>query len=101
GFYDDQELRARLEPLAKAEPTLPEIRYMIAVHAAALDARRGLLLAEEAAKVAREAKEKPTHLPTDARIEWLALRVACECAKLLGNKKRTRELAVRAMTAGG
>lgn len=101
GFYDDGELLARLEPLAKAEPTLPEVRYMIAVHAAQMDARRGLLLAEEAAKVAREARAKPTHLPTDARLEWLSLRLAAECAWALGNKKRARELAARGMNAGG
>jgi len=101
GLYGDEELLRRLQPLAQAQPKLPEVWYMIAAHAARLDARRGLVLAEEAAKVASESKGATLHVPTDGRVEWYALRLAAACAKELKLDRRARELAERAVAAGG
>lgn len=101
GFYNDRELVNRLEPLVHLEPRQPEIRYMLAAHASKIDARKGAYLALEAAKVAREARERPTHMPTDVRCEWLSLRIAAECAKVLGSAGRAREAALRALEVGG
>jgi hypothetical protein len=100
GLYGHEELLARLEPLAEMAPRVPEIRYMVAVHAAQLDTRRGLFLAEEAARVAREAASQLTYLPTDSRVEWMSLRVAAACAGALKNEKRARELVAAAVAAG-
>lgn len=101
GFYAHDELIKRLSILAEAEPQLPEVRYMIAVHAAQLDARQGLYYAEQAAKTAYDAKKgEPLHVPTDTRVEWLSLRLAAACAQQLGRKDYARSLADRALSAG-
>ncbi len=108
GFlYTHEEMIARLEMLSKVNPHLPEIRYMMAVHAAQLDTRRGLFLAEEAAKVARKANEmiaagdQTLYLPTDQRVEWLSYLLAAGCAKATGNMVRACSLAKRGIEAGG
>ena len=101
GLFTDQEMLDRLEPLAQADARRPEIWYMIARHAANLDVRRGLLLALRAADVAKEAKAAPLHLPTDSRVEWLALLIACGCAKELGRERSyVDSLADRGLAAG-
>lgn len=101
GFYTDEELVNRLQPLVELDPRRPEVRYMLAAHSAALDPRRGAFLAEEAVQVARQAREKPLHLPTDVRVEWLSLRLAAECAKLLEKPERAKEMAEQGIAAGG
>lgn len=101
-LFNAQEMLDRLEPLTKSDPNRPEIWYMVARHAADIDIRRGLMLALRAADVAREAKTKPLHLPTDSRIEWLALLIACGCASEGGREREyIHELAARAIAAGG
>lgn len=100
GLFSHEELIERLEGLAQAGPKHPEVRYMIAVHATQVDVRRGLFLAEEAARVAREAREHPTHIPTDARVEWMSLRVAAECARALKKDAQSKALAAAALEAG-
>ena len=99
GLYDHAELLKRLHALASYEMVLPEVRYMIAVHTAQIDPRRGLHLAEAAACAAQEARGRPIHLPTDTRIEWLSLRLAAACAAEL-KSGRAREIAERAIAAG-
>jgi glycosyltransferase involved in cell wall biosynthesis len=99
-FYTAEELIWRVEPIVEMIPWFPEVRCLLASQAARVDARKGLFLAEEAAKTARAAKEKATHLPTDSSMEWQALRVAASCAKALNNDKRAKELAEKAIEAG-
>lgn len=102
GFYTHEELLNRLDALAELEPRLPEVRYMIAVHAAQVDARQGLFYAEESARIAKEVLQgEPLHVPTDVRLEWLSLRIAAGCAKTLGRHDYARRLAQRGVAAGG
>lgn len=102
GLFNDWEMVARLEPLAKTDPNRPEIWYMLAKHAAELDMRRGLQLAIMAADVAKAAKVTPLHLPTDERIEWLAMVIACGCAHETGrDREYVAGLAKRGLAAGG
>lgn len=100
-FYTDEELLTRLNMLVQLEPRIPEVHYMMAVHAAKLDVRQGLFFAEQAARVARETLEGTAyHLPTDLRLEWLALAIAAACAKQLNRPSYARALAERAVAAG-
>lgn len=101
GMFSSEELVRRLEHFAVRAPRVPEMHYLLASHAAQVDARRGLLFAEQAAKVAERIKREPTHVPTDERIEWMALRIAAACAYQLGNKKRARQHAERVVAVGG
>lgn len=102
GFYTHEELLNRLDALSEMEPMLAEVRYMIAVHAAQIDARQGLFYAEEAARVAKDVLGgEPTHVPTDTRLEWLSLHVAAGCAKQLGRHEYAKTLAERGVAAGG
>jgi hypothetical protein len=101
-MFSPQELFERLGPLIQRDPDRPESRYMAAVAAAKFeDARVALLLAVQAADCAKAAREKPLPLPTDARVEWVSLRIAVDCAKALDRKDYARRLAERALTAGG
>lgn len=101
GIYTNAELITRIEGLISAAPMLPELRYMLAVHEAQLDHRRGLFRAQESANIARQVRLKPvSFLPTDSRIEWLSLRLAAECAFAAKNNKQAKELAMRAVEAG-
>jgi glycosyltransferase involved in cell wall biosynthesis len=99
-LFSHAELLSRLEPLAEAAPHLAELRYVIAIHAAQIDARRGLFLAEVAVKVAADAKNRPTHMPVDSRTEWSSFRLAAECAYQLKKFDRAKALAKRAIDAG-
>lgn len=100
GLYSSVELAERLAALAAAAPGVPEIRYMLAVHSAKVDARQGMFLAEEAARVAREATAGNSLMPVDNQTEWRALFVAHECAKALNSRPRAVNFALRAVTAG-
>lgn len=100
-FYTDEELLTRLNMLVQLEPRIPEVHYMMAVHAAKLDVRQGLFFAEQAARVARETLEGVAyHLPMDLRLEWLSLAVAAACARQLDRLGYARTLAQRAIAAG-
>ncbi len=101
GLYGHAEILPRLEALAEIAPWIPEVRYMIASHAAALDARRGLHLAEESIRAAREARDKPSPFPSDTRLEWLSCRIAAACAKEQGMAPRARMHAETGIAAGG
>lgn len=101
GFYTSEELVSRLSVLVQAAPKLAEARFMLAQHAAMIDIRQGLMLAVEAADVAREAAQNPTHEATDTRLEWLSLRIAAQCAKQLEKHSQARDLARRAVSSGG
>lgn len=102
GFYNDEEMLTRLNALVEMEPRIPEVHYMIAVHAAKLDVRQGLFFAEQAARAAKETLEGAAyHLPTDTRLEWLALNIGAACAKRLDRFSYARELASQAVAAGG
>lgn len=101
-LYTSWEMLPRLEALAKADPTRPEVFFMIAQHAGAVDRKRGLFLALEAARIAHEATVNPLPMPTDARCEWLALRIACACACDLDREPQyIQRLVERAIAAGG
>jgi glycosyltransferase involved in cell wall biosynthesis len=100
GFFTSAELVARLEVLTKAAPRLPEAHWLLAKHAGSLDVRQGLFLALEAARVAREARENPSLVATDARIEGLSLLIAAHYAQAAGKLEQARELAGRAVAAG-
>lgn len=107
GIYTHEEFVRRLDIVKAMSPRLPEAHYLAAYHAGRLDARRGLFLAQEAAKVAREAakaiadRDQTFYLPTDARMEWMSLRIAADCAAALDNMKYARQLATEALAAGG
>lgn len=100
GLFSSAELVVRLSGLVKAAPRLVEAHWLLAVHAAQIDARKGLYLALQAAKVARDVRADPGLVPTDARMEAMSLRVGAECARALGDKKKAHELAERAAAAG-
>jgi hypothetical protein len=100
GMFSSDELERRLKHFAELAPRIPEMHYLLAAHAAQLDARRGLFFAENAARVAAKIKAAPIHVPTDERLEWLSYRLAAACAQQLGNKKRAREHAQRAVELG-
>lgn len=100
-FYTDEELLTRLNMLVALEPRIPEVHYMMAVHAAKLDVRQGLFFAEQSARIARETLEGAAyHLPMDLRLEWLSLAVAAGCARQLDRLGYARTLAQRAVNAG-
>lgn len=102
GFYSDEEIMVRLNALVEVEPRIPEARYMLAAHAAKVDPRQGLFFAEDAARAAKEVLEgEPLHIPVDTRLPWLALRVACACARALERFEHAKELAEQAIAAGG
>lgn len=101
GLYTSQELLPRLEILAEAAPRLPEARFLLAKHAATLDVRQGLFLAEEAARVAEAARAAPSYLPTDSRVEWMSLSIAAACAREMKAEQRMHELAARGVEVGG
>lgn len=102
GFFNSAEMLSRLVPLAEQMPNTPEVHYMVAQHAATIDSRQGLMLAERAAKIAAEASKRPVdeRLPYERRVEWCAWRLAAGCAKELKNDRRARDLAERALAAG-
>lgn len=101
-LYSSAELAERLEQLVAAAPRLPEARFLLAKHAALVDTKRGLFLATEAARVAKEVRLNPTSLTaTDARIEWLSLRLAAACSKSMGKSTQARDFASAALAAGG
>lgn len=100
--YSPREMFDRLGAIIQRDPLRPESRYMAAAAAVQFeDARVALLLAVQAADAAREAREKPLPLPTDARVEWSALRIAVACAKALDKEDLARRMAARAVAAGG
>jgi hypothetical protein len=101
GLFNSEELASRLHALAEVDPISPEVRFLLAKHGAIVDARQGLFLATEAARVAREARNNPTYLPTDSRIAWQAMRIAADCAKALDQVDTARKLAEDAVADGG
>lgn len=101
GIYNHEEIIWRISALIEVDPEIPELHYMLAVHSAQVDARKGFYFAERAARVAFEAAQKPQFIPTDCQIEWKALRIAAACARENGSEKSARELAQRAIKAGG
>jgi hypothetical protein len=101
GIYNSEELMVRLEALSQVDPKRPEVRYMLAVAAFGVDPRKGAYHAQNAVRVAREAKQHPLKLPADTRVEWLALRLGAMCAKGLGKTKAARTLALQGVAAGG
>ncbi len=107
GFiYTHQEILQRLQIVVGMNPKLPEAHYMIALHEAHLDARRGLFLAEKAAEIAREATaaaasgDQTLYMPLDSRVEWVALGLAADCARILKREDKARKLAEQAVAAG-
>lgn len=100
GLYSPSELSPRLEALVEADPALPEARFLLAKCAAQIDVRKGLFFAEEAARVAREWQEHPGHLPSDSRIEWMALCIAADCAKAQKQLDRYQAFKSKAVEAG-
>jgi hypothetical protein len=101
GFFNPTEMRIRLEQVVSSPGFhVPEVRLMLAGAAAREDARRGLLLATAAAKYAHEQRGAVSHIPTDDRVEWMALRLAAECAREMKNPDRARSLAIAALDAG-
>lgn len=100
-LYSDPELVSRLEVLCELDPRRPENRYMLAYHTMFFDPKRALAFAEKAIQVTREAKERPLHMPFDARTEWLSYRVAAECAKQLKQPKRMQAMAEAGIAVGG
>lgn len=106
-LFTNEEMMNRLRIVIDMNPFFPEPRYMLAALAAQLDARQGLPLAEEAAKVAAQAREmlenrdQRFYLPTDVRVEWMSYRLAAECAKALGYAGRAERLARSGIQAGG
>ncbi|HKW48702.1 MAG TPA: hypothetical protein VJN70_14735 [Gemmatimonadaceae bacterium] len=101
GLFTHEELEQRLGTLAQLAPREPGIHLLWARHAACVDVRRGLFVAEKAAAVAKEAKANPGYDATDERFEWLALSLAAGCAKQMQSEKIARELAQRGLDAGG
>lgn len=102
GFYTDEEILVRLDALSEMEPRIPEVFYLMSVHAAKVDVRQGLYFAEQAARAAKEALGGEVyHMPVDSRVEWLALAVGAACAKSLERLSYACELAERGIAAGG
>jgi hypothetical protein len=99
-LYSSAELVPRLEILVQAAPKMAGARFLLAEHSAHIDVRRGLYLAEEAVRVAREAKNNPALEVTDDRFEWLSLRLAAICAHGMKRFDRARALAREAIAAG-
>ena len=100
GFYTSDELVNRLEALGAAAPAMPEVHMLLAKHAAFIDARRGVMLAENAAKVARASRERSTTVVNHSDIEWQALRLAAACSKAIGKSTNARNFASAAVAAG-
>lgn len=101
GVYTVDELAQRYRSLAAEAPEIPEVTYKLAEYAAGNDTHVGLDVALIAASRAARALSKPGHVPTDARLEWLSLRLAAECALAIGDKPRAQEFAKRGIAAGG
>lgn len=100
--YFPEEILARLALLADQSPEIPEVHLMLAAHAARMDTRKGLFLALRAAEVASHVKRNPTHLPTDTRLESLALLIACSCAtEQKKDRNYVKALATKGIAAGG
>jgi hypothetical protein len=100
-FYTHEEFVTRFTALAEADPTRPEVRYKLALHASQIDPRLAAKYAMESVQVAREAKVKPLPFSTDSRIEWLSLQIAAECAKKMKMSPRMKQLAAEGIAAGG
>lgn len=101
-FFTTDEMISRLQRTIATYPRVPELRYMLAKHAAFSDIKLAPLLAEEAAKVAREARENPAYtITTDLRLEWISYRLAAACTMQLGRTAQAREYAKRGLEAGG
>lgn len=102
GLFGNAELLKRLALLAEVAPRIPELRFMMACHATQIDSREGLYLAMNAVKVAKAARENPSYIPTDGRIEWMSYRLAAACAKNLNKPKyEIKSYAERGILAGG
>lgn len=99
-LYTPEEMVPRLEVLCGLDPRRPEVRYLLAMHASRIDARKAAPLALEAARVAREARENPLPYVTSNKIEWMALLLAAECAKVMKQGDLARKTAERAVEAG-
>lgn len=100
-FYTHEEFITRFGALAQVDPTRPEVRYKLALHASQLDPRLAAKYAMESVQVAREAKTKPLPFSTDSRIEWLSLQIAAECAQKMKMFPRMKQLAAEGLAAGG
>jgi hypothetical protein len=113
GVYGPAEIIPRLELLVEAAPALTEARLVLAQKSATLDARKGLHLALESAKVAREQAGKfRSTTAVDTRVEWSSYRLASACADLLAKnpkanktdreryERQARECAEKAIAAG-
>jgi glycosyltransferase involved in cell wall biosynthesis len=102
GFWHPSELFQRLEILCEAAPTFAMAWFMKADIASRIDVRKGLMHALEAAKVARLERENPApHVVIDTRIEWLCLRIASQCARMMQSHSQARDLARKGIEAGG
>lgn len=99
-LYTPEEMVPRLEVLCGLDPRRPEIRYLLAMHAAQLDARKAAPLALEAARVAREAIDNPLPYVTSNKVEWMALLLAAECAKKMKQNALAQKTVERAIAAG-
>lgn len=100
-LFDHEELMKRYKDLAACDQRRPETHYKAAFHASQIDPRLAAPLAQEAARVAREAKTNPPAFSTDNRIEWLSLQILAESAKLLKYPERARRAAEEGLAAGG
>ncbi len=101
GFFGHAEMVERMKHVVAAAPTLPEARYSLARHMMEINPKQALALAEDAARVSRESRLKPSHMPSDARVEWLAYRLAVECSMMLKEPKRAKAMAEKGIAAGG
>lgn len=101
GVYTATEIYDRLMKLVEVDPKRPEARLLLAmVGAESRGARAGLTLALEAAHAAERAKGLSRTTPVDPNVHWRSLDLAAQCARALGEKKRTEDLARRAVAAG-
>lgn len=100
GMYSHEELVQRLTMFTAAVPDSPEAHYVLAKHASYIDARLGLMHAVKAAKVAREAMDKPRRASLEMTLQWRSLVMASACAdQLARDAKDLNDKVVKAAQA--
>lgn len=109
GLYLPNEMVARLQPIAQADPANPAVAYMLARHTAAIDeqgvirgdARAALAAAQRSAKVARDAVADPNQPHDPHGLLWRSHYLAAMCAKVLGHGPAMKKSAEAGVAGGG
>ncbi len=109
GIYMPHEMVPRLARALQADPTNPNVAYMLARHTADIgpdgkvhgDPRAGMQAAQRAAKIARDAVADPRAPHDPHGLLWRSHFIAACCARALGHGPAAKRSAEAGIAGGG